>query len=361
MKGSPEENSESSDEDYEELRKRAERKIRKRRSRVEHQTKKSAKSNRIEASLLLDSDNEYDILARKVWKKQEENRVKRGEQKETQTKTGTHVSVSSDKEDYRLTSEVLEEDKKGDRMKSSDEKELQSYGEFDVAGKDGRGDSTNHEQNAAFELSNAEHAVVVYDSEDECIADPDYVCKAESYSSASTESEKSSNSSSLTEECEELLSELVEVIGERKIEKGSFLDLEDDWHQEVKKFKDRKLLRGYVFKTPVEAAEQLERFCEDKDDNQSIDEELRGVFEEDQSDNDDALDTDWVPSDVEADLPDSSERKPEMKEERSDQDDLLSEFYSWLVDVDGGYRSKKIARQYRSQVRSVIDRLAATE
>lgn len=145
IKWSPEENSESSDEDYEELRKRAQRKIRKRRRRVECQTKKSAKSNRIEASLPLDSDDEYDILARKVWKKREENREKRGEQKKAQTKTRKHVSVSSDKEDYRLTSGVLEEDKKGDRMMSSDEEELQSDGEFDVAGKDGRGDSTNHE------------------------------------------------------------------------------------------------------------------------------------------------------------------------------------------------------------------------
>lgn len=169
---------------------------------------------------------------------------------------------------------------------------------------------------------------MVYDSEDECKVDPDYVYEAESYSSASTQSEKSGDSSSLTEECEELLSELVEVIGEGKIEKGSFLDLEDDWRQVVNNFKDKKLLQGHVFKTPVEAAEQLERFCEDKDDNQRINEELRGVFEEDQSDNDDALDTDWVPSDVEADPPNSSERKPEIKEERSEQDDLLSEFYS---------------------------------
>ena len=228
MKWSSEENPESSDEDYEELRKRAQRKIRKRRRRFERQTKKSAKSDRIEASLPLDSDNEYDILATKVWKKLEENRVKRGEQKETQTKTRKHVSVSSDKEDYMLTSGVLEEDKKGDRMKSSDEEELQSNGEFDVAGKDGRGDSTNHEQNEDFELSHAEDAVVVDDSEGECKADPDYGYEAESYSSASTQSEKLSDSSSLTEECEKLLSELIEVIGERKIEKGSFLDLKDN-------------------------------------------------------------------------------------------------------------------------------------
>ena len=187
-------------------------------------------------------------------------------------------------------------------MKSSDEEELQSDGEFDVAGKDGRDDSTNHKQNEDFELSHTEDRVVVYDSEDEGKADPGYVYEAESYSSASTRSEKSSDSSSLNEECEELLSELVEIIGERKIEKGSFLDFEDDWRQEVKKFKDKKLFKGHVFKTPVEAAEQLERFREDKDDNQSIDEELRGVFEGDQSDNDHALDTDWVPSHVEGNL-----------------------------------------------------------
>ena len=353
----PEENSESIDEDYEELGQRAQRRIRKRPRKAERQTNKSAKYNRIEASLPLDSDDEYNILTRKVWKKQEENRVKRDEQKKTQTKPRHHVSVSSDKENYRLTSRVLEGGKKRAGMKSSDEEELQSNGEFDVAEEDEGGDSTNHKQIEHFELSHGDNAVRVYDSEYECKADPDYVYEAESYSSASTQSQKSSDSSSLTEGCEELLSELVDVIGERKIEKGSFLDLEDDWRQEVKKFKDKKLLQGYVFKTPVEAAEQLERFCEDKDDNQNIDEEFRGVFEGDQSDNDDALDTDWVPSDVEADLPNSSERKPEIKEERSEQDEFLTEFYSWLLEVDGGYRSEKIARPYRSQVQSVVNRL----
>lgn len=144
----------------------------------------------------MDSDDEYDNVARKVWKKQEENRVKRGEQKETQTKPRNHVIVSSDKEDYMLRSGVLEEGKKGDRMKNSVEEELQSDGEFDVAEKD--------EQNKHFELSHAEDAVEVYDSEDECKADPDYVYEAESYSSASYQSEKSGDSSSLTEECEEL-------------------------------------------------------------------------------------------------------------------------------------------------------------
>ena len=358
---SPEENSESSDENYEELGQRAQRKRRKRRRKAERQTYKSAKYNRIEASLPLDSHDEYNTLTRKVCKKQDENRVKRGEQKKTQTKQRNHASVSSDKENNRLTSRVLEGGKNGDGMKSSDEEELQSDEEFDVVEEDGGGDRANHKQNKHFELSHGDNAVEVYDSEDDCKADPDYVYEVESYSSASNQSEKSSDSSSLTEECEKLLSELVEVIGERKIEKGSFLDLEDDWRREVKKFKDKKLLQGHVFKTPVEAAEQLERFCEDKDDNQNIDEELRGVFEGDQSDNDDALDTDWVPSDVEADLPNSPERKPEIKEERSEQDKFLTQFYSWLLEVDGGYRSDKIARQYRSQVQSVVNRLAATE
>ena len=83
---------------------------------------------------------------------------------------------------------------------------------------------------------------------------------------------------------------------------------------------------------------------EDKDDNQSINEELRGVFEGDQSDDDNKLDTDWVPSDVRADLPNLPERKPEIKEERSEQADLLLEFYLWLVDVDRGYHSEKITQ-----------------
>ena len=136
----------------------------------------------------MDSDDEYNILTRKVWKKQEENRVKRGEQKKTQTKPRDHVSVSSDKENYRLTSGVLEGVKKRDGMKSSDEEELHSDGEFDAAEEDEGGDSTNHKQNKHFELSHGDNAVTVYDSEDECKADPAYVYEAESYSSASLQS-----------------------------------------------------------------------------------------------------------------------------------------------------------------------------
>lgn len=72
-----------------------------------------------------------------------------------------------------LISGVLEEGKKGDRMKNSVEEELQSDGEFDVVEKD--------EQNKYFEFLYVEDVVEVYDSEDECKVDLDYVYEVEFY------------------------------------------------------------------------------------------------------------------------------------------------------------------------------------
>lgn len=78
-------------------------------------------------------------------------------------------------------------------MKSSDEEELQSDGEFDVAGKDGRDDNINYKQNEDFEFLYIEERVVVYDSEDEGKVDLDYVYEVEFYLSVFIRSEKSSD------------------------------------------------------------------------------------------------------------------------------------------------------------------------
>ena len=40
---------------------------------------------------------------------------------------------------------------------------------------------------------------------------------------------------------------------------------------------------------------------------------------------------------------------------------MLTEFRDWFTDVDGGYRTKKMAQQYKSQVSSVIKRLPVNE
>ena len=72
----------------------------------------------------------------------------------------------------------------------------------------------------------------------------------------------------------------------------------------------------------------------------------------DESDNDDALDEAWEPSDCEPDAEKAKEhRQAELGAATST---LLAEFYEYLIDVDGGYRSVKVAQQYKSQVLSII-------
>ena len=61
----------------------------------------------------------------------------------------------------------------------------------------------------------------------------------------------------------------------------------------------------------------------------------------DESDNDDALDEEWEPSDCE---PDAEEAKEHGQAELGvATSTLLAEFYEYLIDVDGGYRSAKVA------------------
>lgn len=72
----------------------------------------------------------------------------------------------------------------------------------------------------------------------------------------------------------------------------------------------------------------------------------------DESDNDDALDEEWEPSDCEPDAEEAKEhRQAELGAATST---LLDEFYEYLIDVDGVYRSVKVAQQYKSQVQSII-------
>lgn len=46
------------------------------------------------------------------------------------------------------------------------------------------------------------------------------------------------------------MTELLEVIGESNFRKGSFLDLEENWRETGKEFKDRILSHGNAFKCP---------------------------------------------------------------------------------------------------------------
>ena len=173
--------------------------------------------------------------------------------------------------------------------------------------------------------------------------DSDYV-PVEDGSSESTMS-TIITSTSMAEEKDELLTELVEVIGEKYCYGGSLLDADDPWKTEVKKFMRERKEKGETFRRPSEAEQDLVKIRE------SLDNTEEGYLYDDSVDDDDALDNDWVPSENEL-LSSASSSSPSSKE-------LLAEFKEWLVGVDGGYRKERIAQQYKSQVQSVIHKLRA--
>ena len=78
------------------------------------------------------------------------------------------------------------------------------------------------------------------------------------------------------------------------------------------------------------------------------DELLKSTFNGNESDKDDALDEDWTPSGCE----DVNEWRQEKDNKTTE--NLLTEFYEHLVDINGGYQSERIAQQYNSQVQSII-------
>ena len=82
-----------------------------------------------------------------------------------------------------------------------------------------------------------------------------------------------------------------------------------------------KTSQGYTFKTPAESFSDLTRTHEDRKEGS------QEIFQGDASDNDDALDPEWVPSDCDTDAQASRERVPQNVEDLRGQDDLLSEFY----------------------------------
>ena len=59
-----------------------------------------------------------------------------------------------------------------------------------------------------------------------------------------------------------------------------------------------------------------------------------------------------MPSNCEPDVQEAKENRPEEIDIMTNK--LLTDFYEYLVDVDGGYNSVKVAQQYKSQARSVI-------
>ena len=271
------------------------------------------------------NDEEYDHLAEKVWSAKH------------------HASTS----DHFCDSDARsrgEESRIGntDGIDGSYEINLQNESEVTIVG----GTCSNK----------AKETIVLSESDE--TDDTEYSPKEEPDTDQSSESSLTEKSS-LSQECDHLLTELVEVLGEENCKEGSFLDLEKPWREEIKEFISVKTSQGYTFKTPAESFSDLTGTHKDREEGSQ--EVFQEIFQGDASDNDDALDPEWVPSDCETDAQASRERVPQNVEDVSGQDDLLSEFYCWLIDVDGGYRNEKVAQQYKSQVKSVFHRLALTE
>ena len=274
------------------------------------------------------SDEEYDNLAKKVW-------------------TAKQHESSSDRYCDSDASSRGEESQMGNTDNGC-ERDLQNESEVTIMG-----GTCRNKVKETIALSESDET-----------DDTEYNPKEESDTDESSES-SSTETSFLSQERDHLLTELVEVLGKGNCKVGSFLGCEKPWREEINKFISMKTSQGYTFKTPAESFSDLTRKYEEKE------EEFQEIFQGDASDNDEALDPEWVPSDCETnaqasrdcetDAQTSRDRLPLNKEDISGQDDLLSEFYCWLVDVDGGYRNEKVAQQYKSQVRSVVHRLALTE
>lgn len=160
------------------------------------------------------------------------------------------TTADSDEEYDNLTRRLWNNSYEEEKSKSSNE-ERKNLGSQENS--DGGLDGANREnvvscnQPEFFEISDS----------DESGSDPDYKCEEEINSSDSSQSDTSVDSSSLPVKCEELLTEFVEIIRESNVDKGSLLDKELDWLQEVNEFKENKLSHGQIFKTPLESAEEL--------------------------------------------------------------------------------------------------------
>ena len=86
------------------------------------------------------------------------------------------------------------------------------------------------------------------------------------------------------------------------------------------------------------------------------------MFGGDESDDDDdEIDTEWVPSDCELDEQETDKNRTRDWDMDTATEGSLVDFYGWLIDVDGGYRSTNMAQQYKSQVQSIIRRLKLNE
>ena len=201
------------------------------------------------------SDEEYDDLAERVWDTHESNRA----------------SFSN------ITR--LPREKSGEESMHSDEnhEDLQN-----------REDITSMEVTEIITLSDSDEADTEYDPYDDSDTDE------------SSEVQWSETSFSLSQEYDQLMTELVEVIGQDNCQNESFLDNEEPWKRVVNRFINEKTSQGLAFKTPAESANACRQELEEME--QCSQEDLfKELFQEYASDNDDALDQEWVASDCKTD------------------------------------------------------------
>ena len=270
---------ECKDDDYKELTRRAQ--------SIKRKKPKKAKPRRMKNEV--DSDEEYKSQANKVWMKNLE--VEERALDKAQPRRGK--TIRDYNEDYTqlfrgMCNKNYEDSRKNDcgRESADGNREDNSRGESEED-RDGSKDSIEENEDLV------QQDVVVISDSDDCNADPDYIYDGNAVSDMPSQSDMSRESSSLLEEGEGLMMELVEVVGEGNIDEGSFLNREPDWHDAVKDFKDGRLSEGHVFKTPQESTETLMRLYEASGDTEYV---FRDVLDGDQSDDDDVSDTEWVPS-----------------------------------------------------------------
>ena len=154
-----------------------------------------------------------------------------------------------------------------------------------------------------------EHQETIVLTESDRDSDMDYMPGGSGTDESSCDS-CSSESSILPEEQKDLLIGVVEVIGRENCDSGSFLDYQTElpWKKKIQNFIGQQESQGYCFKTEEKSIEDLRQHFQQEDYD---DELLQDIFKNDESDNDDALDEEWEPSDCEPDAEEAKEHRQE--------------------------------------------------
>ena len=244
-----------------------------------------------------DSDEEYDQLTSKVWKDYEDRRAQY-----VNARNGNHSEgIKTSHTDAYMNPEGAESREENDEESASEDENADSDKEYKDLFRHPLKKTTNM---AGTFHKPANYVMTVLSNSDDATSDSNYIYDGDAHSVESDVTDDSQSaieesSASLCHEHDELLTELIEVVGEKNIEEGSFLDKEKSWKNYVKKFKDKRVEHGHRFKTSQEIADELSRVSEEEDD--SYDKAFQVMFEGDESDNDEAIDTEWVPRDCKLD------------------------------------------------------------